>query len=371
MFMTLGGGGIIIDTKPETMFLGSWSNRGLYISRDGGLTWHQSQTMKTGNIQAIGRAQNGNVIVGVKSGGVWYSEDDGETFTQCESVPKNMVIGTVFNANNGRILLGAGTRSYQNFNDSSDNNCTGYYSDDNGLTWTQIHNGPNNTDNDDFDTFSFGNNGRIFAGSDGNNFYYSDDNGSTWNGKEVGGNDEKFTYGIFKCSNGTLLTACNKYRCYYSRDNGNTWTASGKDENVSDIVELSNKRLVYVSLADIVIGYSDNCFSSNDWTYMGKSGDGLYGHNGYRCLLGQNDRVIIGSDVGIWYLDNFGTELHRSNITSGSFKVIKKASNNRLIAASKSNTGIYYSNDNGETWYPTNITDGNFERNFMASENNN
>ena len=271
-------------------------------------------------------------IVAGSNIGLWYSTDNGRTWTRYNRTSGYFYSLTV--ANDGTVVAGNGS------------NFGLYYSTDNGRTWTQ-----SNINSGNFSCLTVANDGTVVAGSGSNKgLYYSTDNGKTWTQSNI-------TSGTFRqltvANDGTLIAGSSN-SLYFSTDNGRTWTQSSQTSGdfVSLIVandgtiiagSYSNSKGLYYSL--------DN---GKTWTQSNRTS------GAFRALTIANDgTVIAGSHEGLYFSTDNGKTWTRSNITSGYFYSLTVANDGTVVAGSGSR-GLYYSTDNGRTWTQSSQTSGDF-----------
>lgn len=237
-----------------------------------------------------------------------------------------------------------------------------WYSDDNGINWTQS----NMTINNWHKLYYI--DSRILAISQSDGIWYSDDNGVSWAQSNI---TDDYWYCIIKVSDSKLLACGTGYGAaakgiYQSTDNGETWTQINQltDKGVTWLLKHSTGRIfAIVGGAYNEIWYSDDnsetwtqltlSFISNDTTISYMS-EGLNG----RLLIYVSDgvRVLYSDDLGLTWVSS---SMSDPNIVFTMLYPTLVTSFNKLIAYARIwhslqkyvSTVILSSNDNGETWY--------------------
>ena len=183
------------------------------------------------------------ILVGsYNTNGIWYSDDNGETWTQSNKTDGSWSVFCV--TPTGRLIAG------------SSNGYGIWYSDDNGVNWTQ-----SNKTNGSFLSLCVTSTGRIVAGNGSSGIYYSDNNGVNWM-------QSSKTTGICGdiCITNTgriLLLARNNNQTYnsiwYSDDNGVNWEIFTTITNISplSLAIINSRILTAVVEPGPVLKYSD------------------------------------------------------------------------------------------------------------------
>jgi len=88
---------LAISSNGSNVIAGSSSNTGLWYSRNGGVTWRQSQTNTTGNFYTICITSNGTRAMAADTNNrLWYSNDSGVTWTQQTNISSFMNSSTIY-----------------------------------------------------------------------------------------------------------------------------------------------------------------------------------------------------------------------------------------------------------------------------------
>ncbi|CAM2876545.1 NHL repeat protein [Legionella steigerwaltii] len=148
-------------TRRGTIYAGTASGS-VYFSTDNGFTWTATSVPSAGNAVNSVFATQSTLYVGSADGKVYYSTNNGTSWT-ATTAPCD-AINSVFVTATSTIYVGTQEGEV-------------YYSSDNGMTWTATTTNPGMAPvNSIFLTPT-----SIYAGSDDGNVYFSTDNGDNWN----------------------------------------------------------------------------------------------------------------------------------------------------------------------------------------------
>ena len=243
---------------------------GIYYSTDNGKTWTRSN-MTSGSLYSLTVTNDGTIVGGSgNSNGIYYSTDNGKTWTQSSLTSGNIKFLTV--ANDGTVVAGTDSTGI-------------YYSVDNGKTWTVSSlKGAGNV----VQALTVANDGTVIACLKTLGVYYSTDNGKTWTLSSLTGIT---TYWAFTIANdGTVILGTYSNGVYYSTDNGRTWTQSSLDSGYYRTLITAAIKLEEHKFGSLYFGgFTDNRVSMKDIlisTYTAKSGSSSYE------TVSTNDRSI-------------------------------------------------------------------------------
>jgi len=122
-----------LATKGDTIFAGVFSDGGVYVSLNNGISWKQADSGLPSNTDVMTFAISGNnIFAGTQGNGVYLSSNNGKLWTAVNNgLTNNEIMSIVLNGNN----IFAGTDGGGVF-----------LSTNNGSNWTAINNGlPTNT----------------------------------------------------------------------------------------------------------------------------------------------------------------------------------------------------------------------------------
>lgn len=268
---------------------------------------------------------NGRIIASSAGYGIWYSDNNGETFTQ--SYYKN---DTTWNAlcitPNGRLLAAY----LSNTHGTVENKGIWYTSGSGNGSWSST----SETENF-WNALCIGNNNRIFAGG-GTGIIYSDDDGDNWTPSLSG----VIIQSLYKTSTGRLFAGSVNNGLYYSDDNGATWTlVTNTSGTWYAMCETSTGRLIAAA--------GDGSYYSDDNGATWPGAPDLQALNIRSLCVTADDKIIAGvysADYGdgIWYSTDNGETFKKSIAPNYYYGALLVTPTNRIIAGSNSNKGILY-----------------------------
>ncbi len=346
-------------------FISGTFNKGIFISKDKGITWTESNVGLT-DLTVLEVAVSGQMLYASTKSGLFRSSDDGQTWTLVKSTPPNT--WAPYNI----LTIAGGTLFFMS-------ELGVYRSTDLGNSWLEIE-----KKNTQYQIKPQCHIGTILFGSSENGIFRSSDNGDTW--ISVGVTNQSVN-SIIK--NGTSLYAgTNQNGVYRSNNNGLSWTSvnsslTPKFTNASysfrDTLYLGTESGVYRSWNNgdtlkfwTMQDYSIKAFTSNEKTLFIASDKYLYVYKSEKDTSGVwNTKTRLNSQ-NIRTLTCFGTNIFAGISPGGIFRSIDDGntwtkvnsfspktivvSGTTLFAISNSENRVYRSNDKGETWTPR----GNF-----------
>jgi hypothetical protein len=399
-----------IKNKPGYILAGTFGG-GVYRSTDNGQTWIAPSN--SGDIAVTSMVVNDPyILVGTVGDGIQRSSDNGATWTQLVSpnfIDAMCISGikifasssfyTYASTNNGNTwfevtaLTGALINSYY---------CEGntiiaggvnkiYRSTDNGNTFVTINL-----------NFSFGIvniysitavGSVLFMGTSYDGVYKSTNNGSTWFSANVG-MGPKDVRAVTNTNSSTLIAGSHYVGMYRSTNLGLSWNKSlaGFPAGTSILSLLESGSSIYAGTRDGVYrtvnngnnwakltGTNDTVNYSSVWA-MCESGGVIYasmhlyfnatiykstnnGINWIRCagaglpsglsfikgLVASGDKIIAGTNKGIYYSSDSGTSWNPTNVLNLNIPSLA-VSGNFVYAAVPSGLGVYRSTNNGVNW---------------------
>ena len=274
-----------------------------------GIKWFSSDKTD-GGIREFYTLPSGRIIAAIVNQGIWYSDDDGKTWTQSNKTDATFDSLCITDTN--RVLAGC-----------SD---TLWYSDDNGETWTQLTSLPATCY-----VMCKTSTGRIIGGfSYTIGIGYSDDNGETWTTL----NSITATGRIIACTQGS---GGSNYHIIYSDDDGETWAASNiTGDGWTGMCVTPTGRIIVCSSSGI--WYSDD----NGVNWVNAVSNTYYWRG--LCVT-TTGRVIVCCGYqgrGIWYSDDNGITWIR--VRRGEYHSVYAIPNNKVVIGEDA-TGILYSED--------------------------
>jgi hypothetical protein len=296
-----------------------------------------------------------NGIASIDSGGIYYTNNLGATWTQSPGIIGNF--DSVFLSGSNGI---AGSSSFDGL----------YYSIDSGVNWTQSDFTIGGTTSGNFFTIALSGTNAIAATStDDTGIYYSTNSGQTWT-KSIDLTNGNFNSVSLSGSNG-IAGSNSTNGIYYSTNSGQTWTRStdGTNPITNDFysVSLSGTNAIAGSSTGFGIYYSINSGSGfSIWTRSTDGTNPITGDFYSVSLSGANGIAGSGTDNdGIYYTTNSGQTWAKSDLIEGNLMValsgsIAVATASNWTGSPNSSAGIYRSLNYGQTWTQTNVSDGFF-----------
>lgn len=358
-------------------FVAAVINKGIYVSRDSGLTW-QYKTFLTSFVYALGTNSKGHIFAGAgptifqgnsisssktsdTSGypGVYRSTDGGETWNLVGL--KSINVYSLAVDSNQFIFAGTYQRGI-------------HKSTDNGLTWSL-----SGLADSTIDALAIANSRNIFAATRSGCIYQSSDGGLGW---------QKLSqlnppiYRIISNALGELFAIANE-SVFRSSDSGKIWTPIYLGSVKVHSIASGNEGFVSIGALDEGIYLSDD--NGKTWRtsnqgfsntrilsmgeypqtpiFAGTQAHGLFyttdtGTSWNRSSLQEKtinaiylpskEKIIIGSSKNIYLSTNAGIAWEQASSLAGTVTLFKKDEQGRIYAGSTS--GIYQSSDTGKSW---------------------
>jgi photosystem II stability/assembly factor-like uncharacterized protein len=173
----------------------------VYRSVNAGLNWVNVSGSYFADAVSIWENENGKIFTKT-SGGIYYSNDDGQTWVSL-NCPSGIGVNTVSGRTNGNIYLGTDYDFIQK-------------TTNNGQSWIQLADG---TINSDVAAIAVNKNGIVYAARSAGKIYSSADNGSTWS------LIQNSIDSVHSIAVDTLnyIYACRKMNVYRSTNSGASW----------------------------------------------------------------------------------------------------------------------------------------------------
>jgi hypothetical protein len=292
---------------------------GLFISSDDGVTWAPSSAFANQNIRALS-VVGSYIFLYAANTGVYRSADNGTTWSLT-----NLNVGISFTSSNGTLLATDGAASI-------------YSSTDNGMTWSKT----TMLDNSGYSTMVAAK-GAVVLASTANGAYRSIDNGATW--APINSYPGGFTTTILVMGGNFYLAGPGNFR---SDDDGLSFMP---------LTSLFEPSYLFADLGGLYVSVgSKNVSTSSDdgvtWdklkTYGGPASDPILG------IAAVNNTVIISS-VGGLYRSPDGGISWGATTTSPTLNIRGdvKAMGSTFFTYGPT-YGIYKSTDDGVSWNAVN-----------------
>lgn len=348
-------GGIVISGSD--IFAGTINGGGVFFSTDWGETWTQRNTGLT-NLFVYKLAKKGDNIYAATEKGLFLSTNNGISWNAI-SPGYSVVVLTLDGDNIFTVIRGEGIR----------------LSTDNGQNWTSLNNGlgpwvssilvcENNifAGNGEalYKSSDYGNswttaiNGLyatsvrsmavkdefVFAGTDmaGFGIYSSTDNGIHWTIANTGLTSHRITDII--TNETSVFVSTSGGGVFLSEDNGANWKCIG----------LTNTSVGSLALngTDLYAGTNDGLFLSSDngenWTYLGLADT----DRDIACVAILGSKIFVGTVNGIYFSDNNGADWNAINNGLTNTYITSLSVNGTSIFATTA--GGIFSSDDGANW---------------------
>lgn len=252
--------------NPGNLYAGGEDNS--WISKDSGVTWNTIQNVRGGNFnffddviiagssEGIYRSTDretferialedefilfgkhiensiymGTGNFGARTGGLWYSDDKGNTWT--EAGLQGLSVYAIENISENELILGVADEKIINDDE-------GIWISDNGIiTQQSIH---RLSSNGVWDLRNYDD--HIYAATD-DGVFRSSDEGDTWEDIGLSG---KRVFEVMRAENGNIYAGSESYGFFVSPDEGNTWDDCNKglkDRRVSRIIQKNDKSII-------------------------------------------------------------------------------------------------------------------------------
>lgn len=253
---------------------------GVFISKDGGMTWQQSvKGMDDTDIYAVAKAPNGDLYAGGEM--LYYTQDEVNWIDISQGFPGSEVTATdIVIEPNGRVIVATDDYGIR-------------YSDNQGLSWTNA-----NTNLQDV-TMAFlrkSPQGYFFT-ADGYNLYRSNDLSGSWTIINNGITDTDITE--FTAGDSTLFAITYSDGLFKSTDNGSNWSLA-IDEDFNNITVNGNE--VYGSSTSVING--GVYFSADNGANWSNISNGLPNLSAREVTYVQSQGLFVNvRDFGLYTLD--------------------------------------------------------------------
>lgn len=260
----------MVENSNGTLFVGSYGG-GVYQSTDRGDIWTKSGSGDPIYVEAM-LVDNTDVLYCTDEGmgGISRSTDNGANWTLSSTGLPSMSIGAVtFYAEVSSLAQGGNGRIYAGLRDGAM-----YYSDNQGSTWTAATPLPGGTSK--VRSLAAGAGGLVYAGTEGDGVYKSNDGGTSWSQKNNGlpTNANVTQNGILLDSTtGDLFLPLWLGVIYHSTDGGENWSAvsdPGICNGYSNAITMDSSQNLYAVFCQGAVYKSTD--KGNSWTNMS---DGL------------------------------------------------------------------------------------------------
>jgi len=330
-----------IATSGSTLFIGT--KHCIFISSDYGENWTEvglKENIK--NVFNVCVNEQG-VFASSYTDGLYYSADNGATWTKLSALPNNKLVNIV------SCFAFQGTNIYVGTLDSGI-----FYSTNKGESWSEINNGLTSLS---VNKIIIKDN-NIYAGTFIGGVSLSTNNGESWSAVSSDLLKPVYKKNNIYCLalNGTKLFAGTSYGLYSTEDNGSTWSACHSGLASTNVVSL------YKNGNNLFAGTNNGIFQSSNY---GENWECLNSDLDYsievRGIIKENDKIFIGTNLKgvLMSTDNGGnwTELNSGISDLTTSNLIKYGSK---IYFSTSIGKIYVSSNYGENWTLINPTSSGF-----------
>ncbi|MBN2009823.1 T9SS type A sorting domain-containing protein [candidate division KSB1 bacterium] len=294
--------------------------------------WQRTSGPYGGDVYALVKADNGTIIAGSYLGGLFRSEDDGQTWQRIDGERNDWFLfdGVYDLVKNSQGHLFAAT------------NQGVFRSLDNGDTWEVFYEG---LTNNFVRALAINSADVIFAGSNNQGVFRSEDNGETW---------VQFNNGLtsltVQCLAVNLLGdvfAGTGNGLFKSSDNGDNWALVSESFVSDNITEL------YVTPEDsLFAGTYDGMYRSADFGAQWKH---VIPYSIVASMTRDTENELYAGGGGyFWRSPDIGNNWNRADslLKFGSFQDLLSLPSGKLVAATI-NYGVMQSADSGDTWQQT------------------
>jgi len=335
----------------DKLYLCTWGD-GLHTSINDGTTTTKLAALTETHVYDVAFGGN-NVYVAGRKGGVWKSNDNGNSWAQSnEGLPTNHIKAIGVN-NNGDVW--ACTAGYG-----------AYRSTDQGATWVAAngYQTPYTSQNEaifyqDLNDIIFTKNGDVIVSTYGGGMFRSEDNGATWRRNNSGTSGLRFFNGFSKDKNGKLFLCSNGRGLFESTTDGLQWGEFADpfetimaDWNVLSVAPPTGTRSNGTPLEPSVGNRSERAFYYDRYAYEDwRRPTGLdRGAVPTMAVNSKNEFILYQEENAICNSTNFGE--------SWAFRDDRRAPiNNKILAVGNGtifiqlgNGDLQRSTDYGETW---------------------
>lgn len=333
-----------------------YSNKGVYISTNGGDTWSLTNGLENEHVKCF--ASNGEKIYAGSTHGVYMSIDNGHNWSSI-GLPYKSIVSIAAQGNyifGGESSTGGGL----------------FLSMDNGNNWTQINNANGLTTTFFYDiaiynnyvyvasdgvyrSVNFGvswehtslncnnvntiavNNNKVYAGC-GDGFSISTNNGQSWYNNIKTYNLEIKSV-VSSCNN--IITSTD-YLLFKSGDNGVTWEQFLYLNNA-----LASNDSVVFSGFETALQRSFNC--GNSFSSVGV--EGLPDDPNITAIAMNDSMSFVGTyGYGVYFSGDSGNNWEQRNNGLTSLNINSLSFADTIILAATNNNGVFISTNNGLNW---------------------
>ncbi len=318
---------------------------GIYFSTNNGKSWTPKKSGLTNSDVSSLATSGTNIFAGTYGGGVFLSTNNGSSWANVSGDLKNKDIRAL-EMNGSNILAG--------------NDDGGFISSDNGSTWTEIGNGLSG------EVLFFATSGiNLFAGISGKGLFSSSDNGASWI-SDTGLTNPNVT--SFIASGSNLFVGTYDSGIFLSTNNGENWAPVNNG--------LSGWGLYIQSLAasgsKLFAGSYNGVFvSSNNgesWTQT----SGIMTNVTVTSLLVTDSNIFAGTGAeGVFLSTNSGSNWINANSGLSNTNIRAMGVDGASLVVGAFNDGMFLSTNDGISWTSESDGLGGTDLSALASIGNN
>ncbi len=273
--------GTLIDLFADGTRIFMTADEGVWISEDDGINWVLSNNGITASVVTAVYANDQELYAGAPNQGIFRSADDGTSWdlrvNGLDELNSRVVYDIIEVGDN--IVMAAGTGIY--------------FSNDQGLSWTQKFDPPDN-----FHTTEIVYDKGVFVtGPTPANLNVSVDNGETWENKPIDITQEFEAVWGLAIQDSTIVAGTSRGEVYISEDLGIMWSEIFIPANVASVfdIEIVDDR-IYVATAG-------GLYISDDW---GQSWNPIMNSSFFVYDVEVEDYMIYGATLQGFYVTTLG-----------------------------------------------------------------
>ncbi len=313
--------------------LAAHSSEGIFLSFDGGITWAPSNNGLTEkSVYSLSIHSDGRIFAGTFRG-IFYSTDDGASWTKFASFPDKFVRALLINSQ-GHIF--AGTEGFG-----------AHRSTDGGNTWTEINAGL--PDFARVNCIVEDHQGNMFAVAN-REIYRSADNGANWSQINTGLPDFSSFNAVYINADGDLFAA-SSWGLYRSQNVGASWEKIGTPNMIVEDIAMTAAGNIWAATTRGVFRAK---VGDDQWTFDPSRQPAA---SWQRFFVIDDDTIYAGTSSGLFKSTNGGNSWNALGLRSSVFSLLIDSQHDWFAGVSYFVTtnpseegGIYRSSDRGSNW---------------------